>query len=79
MVIAPRRLESGHDMSDRKEIPYLSKSKSVSWDWWSESPVELILMVFIIVFFFAFPRAGCGITPTADAPPANSAADVVVD
>lgn len=67
-------------MSDKNEISYLSNSKkTVSWDWWSESPVELILVVFIVVFFFTFPRTGCGITPTADSPASSAAADVVVD
>lgn len=38
----------------------------VWWDWWSENPAEVILVVFILVFFFLTPRAGCGITPDAE-------------
>ncbi len=62
-------------MSDKKDIPFLSEPRDVvSWDWWSESPVELVLLTFIVVLFFAFPRAGCGITPTAEVAPADGAA-----
>jgi len=32
------------------------------FNWWRESPVEIILVVFIVVGFFTFPRTGCGIT-----------------
>ncbi len=42
---------------------YLHKKKSViSWNWWGENPVEIILVVFIVVFFFALPRTGCGVS-----------------
>jgi|GEM_PF-4103752 len=34
----------------------------VWWDWWSENPTEIILIVFILVFFFLLPRTGCGIS-----------------
>ena len=36
------------------------------WDWWSENPIELVIVVLFVVFFFAFPGTGMGITPTAD-------------
>lgn len=39
------------------------------FNWSRESPVEIILVVFLVVGFFTFPRTGCGITqvetPTA--------------
>lgn len=41
------------------------------WKWSRESPIEIVLVVFIIVGFFAFPRAGCGVTQT-DAPAATA-------
>ncbi len=50
-------------MSEKKDIPYLhTPDDGPRWDWWREDPVELILLVFILVLFFAFPRAGCGVT-----------------
>ncbi len=61
-----------------REKPYLSqKSAGFQWDWWKESPVEIILVVFILVLFL-IPRAGCGITPKGDlaAAPAPAAAEV---
>lgn len=46
-----------------REKPYLGKDKSgLTWDWWKENPVEIILVVFILVLFL-IPRTGCGITP----------------
>lgn len=51
-------------MSEKKHISYVYEAKNeLSWDWWHESPVELVLVALIVVMFFAFPRAGCGITP----------------
>lgn len=56
--------------SEKKAQSHLqSDKKPMFWDWWQENPVEIILVVFILVLFFAFPRQGCGIT--SDAPPAN--------
>jgi hypothetical protein len=49
-----------------RERPYLTKKRSfITWDWWQESPIEIILVVFILVAFL-IPRAGCGITPKSD-------------
>lgn len=31
------------------------------WDWSRESPVEIVLVIFILVLFFMIPRSGCGI------------------
>lgn len=39
------------------------KKQAMTWKWRSESPIEIILVVFILVGFFAFPRTGCGVTP----------------
>lgn len=36
------------------------------WDWWSESPIEIIVVVLFLAIFFAFPLTGLGITPTAE-------------
>lgn len=52
-------------MSDfeKRGPDYLKVKKDpVWWDWWSENPVEVVLVVFILVLFFAMPRTGCGIT-----------------
>lgn len=38
------------------------KAEPVGWDWWSENPAEIILVVFILIFFFLLPRDGCGIS-----------------
>ena len=57
------------DSKDKAQSHLESDKKSVFWDWWAENPVEIILVIFILVLFFAFPRQGCGIT--SDAPPAN--------
>jgi len=34
---------------------------SLYWDWSRENPVEIVLVTFILVLFFAVPRTGCGI------------------
>lgn len=39
-----------------------TKKDPVWWDWWSENPVEVVLVVLILVMFFALPRQGCGIS-----------------
>lgn len=53
-----------------KATNYLHTDKEpVWWDWWSENPVEVVLVIFILVLFFALPRAGCGVTNTAPTPP----------
>jgi len=31
------------------------------WDWSGESPVEIVLLIFVLVLFFTVPRTGCGI------------------
>lgn len=53
-------------------------NSAMRWDWRKENPVELVLLVFIIAVFFAFPRAGCGVTykanPSAAAPTAAAQA-----
>jgi len=43
------------------------------WDWWGESPVELVLVVLVLSFFFAFPRTGLGITEVDGSIPAPAA------
>lgn len=43
------------------------KKQALTWKWRSESPIEIILVVFILVAFFAFPRTGCGVTPVGEA------------
>ncbi len=40
------------------------------WDWWGESPVELVLVVLLLSFFVAFPRIGLGVTQVDSATPA---------
>lgn len=37
----------------------------LSWDWRKESPVELVLLVFIFAILFTIPKQGCGITKDA--------------
>jgi hypothetical protein len=54
-------------MSDRTPQHIQTRKSPVYWDWWSESPVEIILVVFILVLFFLAPRAGCGISETEEA------------
>lgn len=63
-------------MADKnKAKSHLQSDKDpVWWDWWRENPIEIILVIFILVFFFAFPRQGCGIT-NAEAPPAQAVVD----
>jgi hypothetical protein len=39
-----------------------TKKDPVWWDWWSENPVEIVLVVLILVLFFALPREGCGVS-----------------
>ena len=47
----------------KKSPQFLQKPKSpVTWDWWKESPVEIILLVFIVTLFVVTPWSGCGIT-----------------
>ena len=48
---------------------------AMRWDWRKENAVEVILLVFVLTFFFALPRAGCGITARDQAlePPAVGA------
>jgi hypothetical protein len=43
----------------------------IYWDWWGENPVEVVLVAFILIFFFMFPRAGCGIDKTKGSFPSN--------
>ncbi len=63
-------------MADNEQKPttFLHTNKEpVWWDWWSENPIEIILVIFILVLFFALPRAGCGVTnvqPTSPGTPA---------
>lgn len=38
------------------------------WDWWSESPIEIIVVVLFLVILFAFPHKGMGITPVTGEP-----------
>ncbi|MBA2662414.1 MAG: hypothetical protein H0U74_08985 [Bradymonadaceae bacterium] len=46
-----------------KAPQHLQKKKSpFYWDWWGENPIEIVLVILIVVFFFALPRTGCGIT-----------------
>ncbi len=56
---------------NKKSKSHLQTDKDkVWWDWWSENPIEIVLVIFILVLFFALPRQGCGITETGDqAPP----------
>jgi hypothetical protein len=57
-------------MAETKNRPqsHLQNDKDpIWWDWWSENPVEIILVIFILVLFFTLPRAGCGITAEAGA------------
>lgn len=59
-------------MVDEKQTPksHLQADKDpVWWDWWSENPVEILLVLFILVLFFALPRDGCGIDAEEDARP----------
>lgn len=37
-------------------------NSSFNWDWRRENPVEIIVLVFVLLFFFFLPRAGCGVT-----------------
>lgn len=47
-----------------KAPQYIKRKKGpIYWDWWRESPGELVLLVFILVFFFLTPWTGCGVTP----------------
>ena len=35
--------------------------RAIYWEWRQESPVEIVLVIFILVMFFMLPRTGCGI------------------
>lgn len=39
------------------------------WDWSRESPVELILVTFILLVFFLMPHNGCGISESSAGQP----------
>jgi hypothetical protein len=55
--------------SNKKAQSHLQTNKKpMFWDWWRENPVEIILVIFILVLFFAFPRQGCGITNNGPSP-----------
>jgi hypothetical protein len=44
----------------------------VWWDWWSENPIEIVLVVLFLVLFFALPRQGCGVTSDAPMTPPSA-------
>jgi hypothetical protein len=53
--------------SPKKSKSHLSGSSSDGTDAWFrespvENPVEILLLVFIVVFFVFFPRQGCGVS-----------------
>ena len=50
---------------EREKTHLTNKRPGLQWDWWQESPVEIILVAFILVLFL-IPRTGCGITPKSD-------------
>ncbi|MFU8804772.1 MAG: hypothetical protein ACNA8W_13235 [Bradymonadaceae bacterium] len=56
-------------MVDQAPQHLQTRKSPVYWDWWRENPVEIILVIFIIVMFFALPRTGCGITAVDDGAP----------
>lgn len=65
-------------MKDEKAgKPHLGNDHDgIEWDWWGESPVEIVLVAFILIFYFTLPRMGCGIAKTeasVDQQPGNSA------
>lgn len=63
-------------MSEKRSPEHLHFFKpGMRWDWRRENAVEVILVVFVLLFFFTLPRAGCGITGTASAS-AEPAAEV---
>lgn len=49
----------------------------LNWDWRRENPVEIIVLVFVLSFFFFLPRAGCGITAQGAAPQEAAAPQAV--
>ena len=51
--------------SDSKTPDHLGRGdQTFYWDWRGENPVEVVLVLFILVMFFMFPRSGCGIDKT---------------
>lgn len=57
-----------------KDKPFLHTPPGANrWDWWSENPVELVLVVFILIIFFMMPREGCGISQVGVDEPAQPA------
>lgn len=64
----------------RGNSPLTLGRSRLNWDWRREDPVELILLVFILVVFFLFPREGCGVSSEAEVAnqPNAAAAPVVV-
>jgi hypothetical protein len=59
------------EKKDSTPISHLAADKDpVWWDWWSENPTEIVLVIFILVFFFMMPRVGCGVTDTTPVEPA---------
>ena len=53
-------------MSEKRPPQHLHMFNSrFTWDWRRENPVELVLLVFAMAFFFMMPRGGCGITDRA--------------
>ncbi len=66
-------------MSENKTPQHLHfLNSALRWDWRKEDAVELILLVFLLTFFFALPRAGCGVTDarTAQHDPTVSASEL---
>ena len=57
-----------------KDKPFLNTPPGAKrWDWWSENPVELVLVAFILVVFFMMPREGCGISAEGAGEPVEPA------
>lgn len=49
------------DESDDTPDHLGGREREFYWDWSRENPVEIVLVAFILIMFFALPRTGCGI------------------
>lgn len=62
-------------MDEKKSLAksHLGATKEpIWWNWWGENPAEVVLVVFILVFFFLLPRAGCGVTQVGSGAPSQA-------
>ena len=57
---------------EQQSIKHLGeKENQRRWDWWRETPGEIIVVALVLVFLFAVPWEGCGISEADDVRPSG--------